>query len=81
MSYNPIATAQKFEATLITATSSKPFDDVLTSIYASIGSPDKVGEWPKMVKNILSDPHSAQEQFSSTVESLVGPHGFMIFQV
>ena len=80
MSYSPVSKTQTFEATRITLTSPKPYDDVLTSLYSSIGSPDAVGEWPKMAGKI-SKSEDAREQFTNAVNSLVGPHGFMIFQV
>lgn len=81
MAHNPIAKTQKFEATRITLTSTKPYEDVFTSLYASIGSPENVGAWPKIVKTVLSGPPNPQEQFTNTVQRVVGPHGFMIFQV
>ncbi|KAL2066047.1 hypothetical protein VTL71DRAFT_2118 [Oculimacula yallundae] len=78
-SYSPTIKSQKFEATRITLTSPKPYDDVLKSLYSSIGPPESVSEWPKMLKAI-SQSSDAREKFTNTVNSLIGPHGFMIFQ-
>ncbi|KAG4430745.1 hypothetical protein IFR05_013766 [Cadophora sp. M221] len=78
-SYTPVSNTQKFEATRLTLGSPKPYDGVLTSLYSSIGSPDTVGEWPKMLKEI-SKSVDAREEFTNAVNSLIGPHGFMIFQ-
>ncbi|KAK2623522.1 hypothetical protein QTJ16_007076 [Diplocarpon rosae] len=60
--------------------SEKPFDEVMASLYASIGSPDKASEWLNMAKDILSGQPHPQERFKSAVEAAIGPHGFMIFQ-
>lgn len=77
----PSISAKQFHATRITATSPKAFDEVMSSLYASIGTPDKVSEWPKLVKNIISGPPNPKEDFIKAVDEAVGPHGFMIFQV
>ncbi|KAK0112663.1 hypothetical protein ONS95_014402 [Cadophora gregata] len=79
MSYSPAFQSQTFEATRITLKSSKPYDDVLTALHNSIGSPDAVKEWPKMMKAI-SESSEPREQFTDTVKNSVGPHDFMIFQ-
>ncbi|PVH73450.1 TT1751-like protein [Cadophora sp. DSE1049] len=79
MSYSPVSQSQQFEASRITLTSSKPYDDVLNTLYTSIGSPDAVSEWPKMMREI-SQSADPREQFTNTVNKTIGPHGFMIFQ-
>ncbi|KAH7309306.1 hypothetical protein BKA65DRAFT_384194, partial [Rhexocercosporidium sp. MPI-PUGE-AT-0058] len=58
--------------------SPKPYEDVLTTLYTSIGSPDAASEWPKML-TAISHASDARAEFTNTIKSLVGPHGFMIF--
>ncbi|CZT42114.1 uncharacterized protein RSE6_01959 [Rhynchosporium secalis] len=81
-SYSPKSQTRKFEATRITLTSLKPHDDVLGSLYSSIGSPESVNKWPKMLTDIKSssDAEDAREKFTSAAKELLGPHDFMIFQ-
>tara|TARA_R110002060_G_scaffold48816_1_gene59791 strand:+ start:2409 stop:2696 length:288 start_codon:yes stop_codon:yes gene_type:complete len=80
MSFSPASQTQKFEASRITIKSPKSYDDVLKALYTSIGSPEAVSEFPKIMKGVFEAPNP-QEQFVSTVNKTVGPHGFMIMQV
>jgi uncharacterized protein (DUF302 family) len=81
MAQTPSIKSQAFEGTRITAKSSKSFDEVLSALYSSIGSPADAGKWMAVAKNITSYSEGAREEFISATQKTVGPHGFMIFQV
>jgi hypothetical protein len=73
--------SQSFEGTRITVESNKHFDEVITTLYSSIGSPSDTGKWMAIAKSIKSYSDEAREEFMSATKKAVGPHGFMIFQV
>ena len=81
MAYKPTSKTQTFQATRITVHSPKPYDDVLNSLYSSIGSPDAADAWPKTAKKITEYTDEAREAFIKRIKGTVGPHDFMLFQV
>jgi hypothetical protein len=81
MAQTPKLKSEYFEGTRITAESSKLFDEVMSTLYSSIGSPADTGAWKAITQNIKSYSDEAREEFTSTTNKTVGPHGFMIFQV
>jgi hypothetical protein len=81
MAQTPNTKSQSFEGTRITVESSKPFDEVISALYSSIGSPPDSGKWATAAKSIKSYSDEAREEFISATNKTIGPHGFMIFQV
>jgi hypothetical protein len=81
MAQIPSMKSQSFEGIRITVKSSKPFDEVISALYSSIGSPADTGKWVATAKSIKSYSDEAREEFTSATNKTVGPHGFMIFQV
>jgi hypothetical protein len=80
MTQTPSIKSQSFEGTRITVESSKPFDKVISALYASIGSPADIGKWTAIAQGIKSYSDEAREEYVSATNQTVGPHGFMIFQ-
>ena len=60
--------SEAFEGTRITIESNKPYDEVLSKLYASIGSAEKMGAWQSIASNIKSDSDDAREGFISTTK-------------
>jgi hypothetical protein len=81
MAQTPRVKSEGFDGTRITAISNKPFDEVMSKLYSSIGSPADTGAWKAIVQNIKSYSEDTREEFTSAINKAVGPHGFMIFQV
>ncbi|KAN0096415.1 TT1751-like protein [Hyaloscypha variabilis] len=80
MSQAPSISSQSFEGTRITVDSSKPFDEVVSALYLSIGSASDIGKWMDVAKNIKLYSDEARDEFTSSTKKAIGPHGFMIFQ-
>jgi hypothetical protein len=74
-------TTKTYTATRLTIHSHKTFTQVTEKLYSSIGSPLQTTEWQKVAKSITSYSEASKKQFEEQIEALVGPHGFMIFQV
>ena len=71
---------ENYTGTRITVHSDQPFKSVVSKLYSSIGTPDKAGEKAKPVDS-LATSSKARDTFIAKLESSIGPHGFMIFQV
>jgi len=80
MAQTPQLRSEAFAGTRITCESNKPFDEVMSKLYASIGSPADRSKWQAIAQGIKSYSEEAREAFISGVNEVIGPHGFMIFQ-
>ncbi|KAE9371459.1 TT1751-like protein [Stipitochalara longipes BDJ] len=80
MTQPPSIKSQSFEGTRITVDSSKPFDEVISSLYSSIGSPADTSKWIAIAENIKSYSDEERKEFVSAVSKTIGPHGFKIFK-
>lgn len=60
--------SEAFEGKRITIASSKTYDEVLSKLYASIGSTDKMGAWQTIASNIKSYSDEAREEFISATK-------------
>jgi len=81
MSQTSKVISEAFAGTRLTFESNKPFDEVMSNLYASIGSPAGLGKWQAIAQGIKSYSDEAREAFTSAINKIVGPHDFMLFQV
>jgi hypothetical protein len=72
---------ENYTGTRITVHSSLAFDNVISKLYSSIGTPAAAEAWPEISKKITSYSPDSRETFISVVNETVGPHSFMIFKV
>jgi len=73
--------SEKYSGTRITIQSPNSFNEVINKLYSSIGGPNQVDEWKKAAKTKTSYSEVSRKQFEDQINAIIGPHGFMIFQV
>lgn len=76
----PSKTTETYTGTRVTITSKTPYNTVLSRLRAEIQSSPESG--PTATKSLFPNddpPPMTKEKFISTIESKVGPHGFMQF--